>query len=219
MEFFDIDNILFYAWNYPVSYLEFFGLVSGVVAVVLSSLANVWSWPLGIINVTLSFFLFYQVQLYPDMFLQVFFLITNVIGWWRWTHPQKFEEDRKHELKVSSATRKDFVVILIIGFSGTYAFGTLAANLHTLLPELFTEPSAYPFVDSFITVMSIIATYYMIQKKIESWLIWLLVDIVATYIYFVRDIKLYSILYLVFCFIAAFGYWNWIREKRSYQFS
>lgn len=217
MKFFDIENILFYAWNYPVSYLEFFGLVSGIIAVVLSSLANVWSWPLGIINVTLSFFLFYQVQLYPDMFLQVFFFITNVIGWWRWTHPKKFEEDKKHELRVSSATMKDFIIISLIGIAGTLALGFFAKNLHDLFPNIFTAPSAYPFVDSFITVLSIVATYYMIQKKIESWLIWLLVDIVATYIYFIRDIKLYSVLYLAFCFIAAFGYWNWMREKQAYQ--
>src|SRR5688572_10097144 len=101
MSFFDIENIFFTAWNYPVSYLEFFGLISGIIAVLLSAFANVWSWPIGIINVTLSFFLFFQVQLYPDMFLQVFFFVTNVLGWWRWTHPKPFEEDRKHELKVS----------------------------------------------------------------------------------------------------------------------
>jgi nicotinamide mononucleotide transporter len=204
VNFFDINNVFFHAWEYPVSYLEFFGLVSGVVAVVLSSLANVWSWPIGIINVTLSFFLFYQVQLYPDMFLQIFFFVTNVIGWWRWTHPKQFEEDRKHELKVSSCTVKDFAIIGLFGIVGTVAFGLFAKNLHELIPVLFTKPSAFPFVDSFITVMSIVATYYMIQKKIESWLIWLLVDIIATYLYFIRDIKLYGVLYFIFCLIAVF---------------
>jgi nicotinamide mononucleotide transporter len=216
MNFFDIDHVFFHAWGYPVSYLEFFGLVSGIVAVALSSLANVWSWPLGIINVTLSFFLFYQVQLYPDMFLQVFFFITNVMGWWRWTHPRKFEEDRKHELKVSSCTPKDLMIIVVVGVVGTAGFGLFAGNLHELIPQLFTQPSAFPFVDSFITVMSIIATYYMIQKKIESWLIWLLIDVIATYLYYVRDIKLYSFLYFIYCLIAIFGYFNWTREKKSY---
>jgi nicotinamide mononucleotide transporter len=216
MNFFDIDHVFFHAWGYPVSYLEFFGLVGGIVAVALSSLANVWSWPLGIINVTLSFFLFYQVQLYPDMFLQVFFFITNVMGWWRWTHPRKFEEDRKHELKVSSCTPKDLMIIVVVGVVGTAGFGLFAGNLHELIPQLFTQPSAFPFVDSFITVMSIIATYYMIQKKIESWLIWLLIDVIATYLYYVRDIKLYSFLYFIYCLIAIFGYFNWTREKKSY---
>jgi nicotinamide mononucleotide transporter len=216
MNFLDIDHVFFHAWGYPVSYLEFFGLVSGIVAVALSSLANVWSWPLGIINVTLSFFLFFQVQLYPDMFLQIFFFITNVMGWWRWTHPKKFEEDRKHELKVSSCTPKDLMIIVATGVVGTAGFGLFAGNLHELMPQLFTQPSAFPFVDSFITVMSIIATYYMIQKKIESWLIWLLIDVIATYLYYVRDIKLYSFLYFIYCLIAIFGYFNWTREKKSY---
>jgi nicotinamide mononucleotide transporter len=216
VNFFDIDKIFFHAWDYPVSYLEFFGLVSGIVAVGLSSLANVWSWPLGIINVTLSFFLFFQVQLYPDMFLQIFFFITNVMGWWRWTHPEKFEEDRKHELKVSSCTPKDLMIIVVVGVIGTAGFGLFAGNLHELIPQLFTQPSAFPYVDSFITVMSIVATYYMIQKKIESWLIWLVIDVIATYLYYVRDIKLYSFLYFIYCLIAIFGYFNWIREKKSY---
>jgi nicotinamide mononucleotide transporter len=217
MDFFDINNIFFNVWGYAVSYLEFFGMVSGIIAVVLSSLANVWSWPIGIINVTLSFFLFFQVQLYPDMFLQIFFFVTNVMGWWRWTHPKPHEEDRKHELRVSYMSRKDVFLVSAIGLAGTFLLGQFAQNLHEFFPTIFTKPSAAPYLDSFITVMSVITTFYMIQKKIECWVIWLLVDIVATYLYFVRDIKLYGVLYLAFCFIAAFALWNWIREYNGYK--
>jgi nicotinamide mononucleotide transporter len=217
MDFFEIDNIFFTAWGYSVSYLEFFGMLSGIVAVVLSSLANIWSWPIGIINVILSFFLFFQVQLYPDMFLQVFFFVTNVIGWWRWANPKPHEEDRKHELRVTFMDRKNLVIVLVSGLVGTFLLGLFAQNLNSLFPNLFTKPSAAPYLDSFITVMSVITTFYMIQKKIECWIIWLLVDIVATYLYFIRDIKFYGVLYLAFCFIAAFALWNWIREYKSYQ--
>jgi nicotinamide mononucleotide transporter len=217
MDFFRIDNIFFTVLDYPVSYLEFFGMVSGVIAVVLSSLANVWSWPIGIINVTLSFFLFFQVQLYPDMFLQIFFFVTNAIGWWRWTHPKAFEEDKKHELRVSFMDKKDIFIVSTTGIAGTFLLGLFAENLHEFFPTLFTKPSAAPYLDSFITVMSVITTFYMIQKKIECWVIWLLVDIVATYLYFSRDIKFYGLLYLAFCFIAAFAIWNWVREYRSYK--
>src|SRR5690606_9701283 len=98
----------------------------------LSARAIVWSWPLGIINVVLFFFLFYQVQLYPDMFLQVFFFVTNLVGWWRWTHPKKFEEDRKRELRVSFMKRKPLIMIVFVGFVGTFLFGTLAENIHEI---------------------------------------------------------------------------------------
>lgn len=214
--FFEIDNVFFTVWNYSVSYLEFFGMISGLVAVSLSALARVSSWPIGIINVVLSFFLFYQVQLYPDMFLQIFFFVTNVIGWWRWTHPKPFEEDKKHELRVSFMSRRELLTVTLLGTAGTLALGVFAENLHELMPRLFTKPSAAPYLDSFITVMSVITTFYMIQKKVESWVIWLLVDILATYLYFIRDIKLYAILYGVYCFIAAFALWNWVREHRNY---
>ena len=217
MSFFDIDNIFFTIWDYPVSYLEFFGLISGVVAVVLSALANVWSWPIGIVNVVLSFFLFFQVQLYPDMFLQVFFFVTNLIGWWRWTHPRPFEEDRKHELKVSWMTRKEIVFVCAAGLMGTLTLGLFAENLHSFFPRVFTKPSAAPYLDSFITAMSVITTFYLIQKKIESWIIWVVVDLIATYLYFSRDIKLYGLLYLVLTLLAVFAVWNWIREYRSYS--
>lgn len=216
MYFFSIENIFFEIWGYPMSYLEFFGTIAGFVAVGLSAKANIWSWPIGIINVVLFFFLFYQVQLYPDMFLQAFFFVTNLIGWWRWSHPKPEEEDRKKELKVSFMKPAQFLTVGVVGIVGTFLFGTFSENLHELLPSLFSKPSAFPYLDSFVTVMSVVTTFFMIQKKIESWIIWIAVDAIATYMYFVKGIKFVSLQYFIFCFIAAYGLWNWIREYRSY---
>ncbi len=216
MDFFSIDNTFFTVWNYNVSHLEFYAIISGLLAVWLSGMANVWSWPIGMLNVALYFFLFFQVQLYPDMFLQIFFFVTNAIGWWRWTHPQPGEEDRKRELKVSFMTGKDIFTVFVIGVIGIFTLGFFAGRLHEFIPAIFTKPSAFPYVDSFITVTSIAATFYMIKKKVECWVMWLLIDMVATPLYFIRDIKLTGFLYLIYCFIAAFALWNWVREYRSY---
>ena len=217
MDFFSINKIFFTVWNYPMSYLEFFGTVAGAVAVWLSAKGNVWSWPIGIINVVLFFFLFFQVQLYPDMFLQIFFFITNLMGWWRWTHPQQSEEDRKHELKVSLMSRQWLFIFIAIGLFGTIAMGMLAKNLHAWFPLAFSQPSAFPYADSFVTVMSIVATYLMVQKKVECWAVWLLVDAVACTLYFSKGIKFVGIEYVAFCFIAAFGLWNWWKQYQSYS--
>ena len=214
---FDIDNIFFEALGYPMSYLEFFGTVAGGVAIWLEAKANIWTWPIGIVNVVLFFFLFYQVQLYPDMFLQVFFFVTNVVGWWRWTHPKKFEEDRNRELRVSYLQRRHFWALFSLALLGTTIVGSIAKNIHELLPDMFPKPSAFPFLDSFVLVTSIITTFLMIEKKIESWILWILIDAIATCLYFVKGIKFVSLEWLVFCFIAAYGLWNWIREYRSYQ--
>jgi nicotinamide mononucleotide transporter len=214
--FFDIENIFFSLLGYPMSYLEFFGTIAGFIAVGLSARANVWSWLIGLINVTFFFFLFFQVQLYPDMFLQIFFFVTNVMGWWRWSHPKPFEEDRKHELKVSFMRMKNLVLLIMIGLVGTAIVGNFASRLHDWVPQIFNKPSAFPYLDSFVTVMSIVTTFLMIQKKIESWVIWIIVDVIATYMYFAKGIKFVGIEYLAFCFIAAYGLWNWIREFKSY---
>ena len=217
MSFFDINNIFFTVLDYPMSYVEFFAVISGLIAVGLSAIANIWSWPIGIINVFLSAFFYYQIQLYPDMFLMVFFFVTNLIGWWRWANPKPGEEDKNKELKVSFMKWKQFAVLSVTGFIGTYLVGTLASNLHEWLPYLFNLPSAYPFADSFLLVMSVITTFFMIQKKIECWIIWIVVDIVATYLYFLKGAKFFAVEYLVFTLIAIFALWNWIKEYRSYM--
>src|SRR5688572_31840836 len=118
MHFFDIESIFFTALGYEMSYLEFFGTLAGAIAVWLSAKANVWSWPIGIVNVVLSFFLFYQVQLYPDVFLQLFFFVANLIGWWRWVNPDPGEADRKKELRVSFMTRMQIIVVTAMGLFG-----------------------------------------------------------------------------------------------------
>ncbi len=217
MNLFSHQSIFFTVLGYQMSYLEFFGTLAGAVAVFLSAKANVWSWPIGIINVVLFFFLFYQVQLYPDMFLQVFFFITNLMGWWRWKNPQIEEEDKRHELKISRMLAKSLLLFSGIGLLGTIVFGGLAKNLSSFFPVLFAKPSAFPYADSFVTVMSMVATYLMVQKKVECWLVWILVDIVACYLYFSKEIKFVGIEYVVFCFIAAFGFWNWRKEYRINQ--
>jgi nicotinamide mononucleotide transporter len=200
-----------------MSYLEFFGTVAGAIAVWLSARANIWSWLIGLINVTLFFFLFFQVQLYPDMFLQVFFFVTNLIGWWRWANPRQGEEDKRHELKVSLMSRRWLALFCIFCLLGTIAFGSMAKNLHEYFPSVFNKPSAFPYLDSFVTITSIGATYLMVQKKAECWAVWILTDSIATYLYLAKGIKFVGIEYVAFCFIAAFGLLKWIKDYRTYQ--
>lgn len=112
---------------------------------------------------------------------------------------------------------RQLVIWVLSGVVATLLLGTFASNLHTWFPVMFSQPSAFPYLDSFTTVMSIVGTFLMIEKRVECWYVWLVVDILSTYMYFVKDVKLVGVEYFVFCFIAAFGAWNWTREYRSYQ--
>lgn len=214
MHFFDRDSIFITLLGYPMSYLEFFGTLAGGIAVWLSARGNIWSWSLGLINVTLFFFLFYQVQLYPDMFLQVFFFVTNLAGWWRWTHPKQGEENRRKELKASRMNGNAMMGLTVVTLVGVTGFGLFASNLHELSPSLFPLPSAFPYTDSFVLTSSVMATYLMVQKKVECWAVWILTDAVATYLYFSKGILFVGLEYFVFCLIAAYGLWKWNGEAR-----
>jgi len=158
VSFFNIHSIFFEVLGYSMSYLEFFGALAGAIAVWLSAKGNIWSWPIGIVNVTLLFFLFFQVQLYPDMFLQVFFFVTNLLGWWRWANPKPGEEDKKNELKVSHMRVGQLFLISFAGIAGTLIVGRMAdftigcrvfstgpARFLTLIPLLPSSASSLPF--------------------------------------------------------------------------
>lgn len=195
-----------------MSHIEFWATITGGVAVWLSAKENVWSWIIGLINVTLAFFMFYQIQLYPDMFLQVFFFITNLIGFWQWKFPKKAEANVQNELRISKLTNRQSAILLLSGIVATLVFGTFAKNLHEISPKLFSLPSAFPYMDSFISVISIFATFLLIRKKVEAWWAWLGVDTLATYMYYIKDVKLYALLYFVFCIIALFGAIDWTKK-------
>jgi nicotinamide mononucleotide transporter len=215
LSFFDINNIFFEALGYKMSHLECWATVSGGVAVWLSARENVWSWVIGLLNVVLAFVLFYQIQLYPDMFLQVFFFITNIIGWWQWKFPTIDQANQKNELSISRLSLKEWIWVIVLGIFFTGLMGTFAGNLSNWLPTFFSKPSAFPYLDSFTTVMSILATAMLIRKKVEAWFVWLFVDVISTYMYFIKDVKLYSLLYLIFCFIAVFGTANWVKRYQN----
>lgn len=215
IEFFDIKNIFFTIWGYPMSHLEFWATLTGGYAVWLSAKENVWSWIVGLINVVLAAIMFYQIQLYPDMFLQGFFFVTNVIGFWLWKFPKESEANQKHELKITRLTQKNAFLLIFGGLVATFLMGTFSKNLHEFFPKLFSLPSAFPYMDSFTTVMSIVATFMLMKKKVEAWWMWLAIDLISTYMYFVKDVKLYSVLYAVFCVIATFGAMEWTRKYRK----
>jgi nicotinamide mononucleotide transporter len=212
---FDIKNIFFTAWSYPVSYVEFWATITGAVAVLLSMLENVWSWIIGILNVILAFIMFYQIQLYPDVFLQIFFFVTNIMGFYFWKYPKESLSNAKNELKITVLNINQITLLLVLVIISTALMGTFSKNLNQLFPTLFSLPSAFPYMDSFTTVASIAATFLLMKKKIEAWWLWLIIDVISTYMYFVKGIKIYSVLYLVFCGIALLAALEWRKTYRN----
>jgi len=218
MEFFRIDYIILTFAGYPVSFIELIGTLSGFLCVVYCAKGAVIAWPLGIINSIFFFILFYQVRLYPDMFLQIYYFITSIYGWWRWSNPKTaMETDRCNELKISAMSGFSFLLLFIITLTASAAAGYSISGIHRIFPVIFPEPSSFPYADSFVAVMSITAQVLLSIKKRENWILWIITDITAAVIYFMKGVYLVGIEYVIFGFIASAGLWNWNRIFNNYE--
>jgi nicotinamide mononucleotide transporter len=69
--------------------------------------------------------------------------------------------------------------------------------------------AALPYADAFTTVASLVAQWLMARKKLESWLFWILVDLVAIGIYWSKGLYMTSGLYLAFLIMATIGFLVW----------
>lgn len=206
----DIHYVIITILGYPLSLIELIGTLSGLVSVYLASRANIWTWGTGILNEIAFFVLFYQVSLYSDMLLQVYFFVISVYGWiyWNQNKTQTIEENIQ---RLSNSIRLRYLSILILG---TIALGFLMQDIHTYLPQFFPTPASYPFFDAFTTVASILAIILLASKKIENWVLWIIVDMVAIVLYFLKDIRFVAIEYIIFLILASYGLWSWSKKLK-----
>lgn len=211
MSFFDINNIFFTFLGYSISYLEFTATVFTLLCVGLLALANIFNWVMGMIGVSLFAVLFYQTQLYSDMFLQVFFFMMNAYGLYKWLSDPDFKSQHivTRWAPISQIIR--YVILIVIG---TFLMGLFMANIQNLLPSLFPNAASFPYLDSFVAVMSIGATFWQIKKKINQWLLWIILDVVAIIIYYIKNIPFVSLLYVIFLVISIKGLFNWIKLQQ-----
>jgi len=209
MNFFDIQNTAFEILNYKISYIEFVGTLFGFISVYLATRANVWTWSAGVINIVCLFVLFYQVQLYPDMFLQIYYLGITIIGWLNW--------DKTHKaLPISNFKQaKSYFILLSVIAVLVAIFGELFANIDVYFPKVFPQKSAFPYLDTFVMIASIIATYLLAQKNSFNWVMWIVIDIVCVYLYVQKGVYFLSIEYGVFVILAIYGYINWSNQLKT----
>ncbi|WP_426669407.1 nicotinamide riboside transporter PnuC [Mucilaginibacter sp. McL0603] len=205
MHFFEITQTAFTIIGYPISYIELIGTVFGLISVYFASKANILTWSTGIVNEIFLFLLFFQVHLYADMFLQVYFFVVTIYGWYNWN---TIRVENKIAVVNVKARRLTAAVIIV----GSIVIGFLIKNIHTYLPNYFKIAAAYPFTDSFVMVLSIVATVLLAKKKIENWHLWILVDAVCVILYFKKGVYFLSLEYLIFLGLASYGLYNWKKQ-------
>ncbi len=215
LELLDINRILITVFGYPLSYIECAGTIFTIWCVWLTTRAKVLSWPVGIIGTVLFGILFYQIQLYSDLFEQIYFLISGFMGWWIWLHPKGIDWNPGKELRITKNSRRENVLYLAIIVVGTACLTFVVMHLHLWLPKYFQEPASLPLLDAFTTVLSFVAQWLLVRKRLESWILWIVVDVIAVGLYWFKGVKFISLEYLLFCFLAVLGLWRWIQQYKA----
>lgn len=189
--------------DYKLSYLEFFATLFGLASVILATQKNGLTWPIGLVNIVLSFFLFHKFQLYADMLLQVFYLVLSISGWIYWS---KAETEKKIETPFNF---KKILIGLGLVIVLTFSIAYLQIQLPTLLPDFFKKAPSYPFWDALIVSLSIYGTFLLARQIRENWLVWLVVNSLASTLYAIKEMYFTSILYVLFFILAYVGWRNW----------
>ena len=184
--------------------LELVAVVLTLVAVYLTARQIIWCWPLAMVSVTLYAFVFYDARLYADMGLQGLYFGLAVYGWWAWL---RGGEDHG-ALEVSLTSKRARVVLAGVA--------TLAGLLLGQTLTRFTNASL-PFMDSMLTSFSIAAQWMQTRKLLESWLVWIAVDVFYVGMFVYKELDLTAGLYAVFLALAAMGFREWRRSMRGGQ--
>lgn len=204
---FNIDTIFFEALGYRMSLLELLATLTGLAAVWLAARSNILTWLFALVNAILFFILFYQVNLYSAMALQVFFFCNALYGWYNW---RKSENGDKKP--VTMLIHKQRVIWLAVIILGAFALGTVMTRIHIWLPDLFPERASFVYTDAMIAVMSIVASLLLAKLKLENWILWILVNLMSVAMYTMKGVMLVSIQYVILLVMATYGFVEWKRK-------
>lgn len=206
-----IDSTFFTVIGYPMSYIEFVGTVLYLLSVWLIARRHVLTWPVGIVSVLLYMALFYQIRLYSDTVEQVYYLGASAYGWWYWS---RSEPERRTIADVGFSPGRTVMVWLVATAVLSLALGAAMSRVHVWWPSVFPEAASYPYIDALTTVMSLAAMWLMARKHIESWIYWICVDVIAIWLYYVKDVRFVSLLYVVLLALAVRGLIDWGRARQ-----
>jgi len=178
--------------------VEILGFVTGALCVWLLARENIWNWPIGIANNIFYVAVFLKSGLYGDAGLQVVYIVLAAYGWWIWAFPAGVGA----ELPVAKTSLRQWTWLI------------LATVLATFLLRAFLAawtPSTVPAWDGLTTALSLAATWGQCKKLVESWWLWIAVDIVYIPLYVYKGLRLTAVLYFVFMLLCIAGLRSWNR--------
>ncbi len=186
--------------------IELIAVFFGIVNVYLLTRQNIWAWPAGIIMTSIYVYIFFSSRLYSDFILNIIYVLLNLYGWWYWSQKDKSLSPKEDgELPVTHLTHTQIAL-----WCGLIVVGT---GIWGYLMDTRTDAD-FAYFDAFTTVASLVAQYLLARKKLENWIIWIVVDLVAINIYYLKELYFTSVLYGIFLALCILGLIEWKRSMK-----
>jgi nicotinamide mononucleotide transporter len=185
-----MSSTLFIAWGYEVSILEFTAAVASFIGVYLGTTGKRITWPWWVLSSGLYGVFFYQVDLFASAMLQIIFIAAAIYGWFGWAPTGAVPGN----ISIRNRIRIGVGTIVSVAF---------------LSPLLANIGAAATWTDAFILIGSLVAQLLMIYEKYETWVLWLIVNVVATVQYLSLGYWFTALLYGVFAIVAILGWKRW----------
>ena len=185
-------------------WIEIFGVITGIVYVILEVKQNRLLWPLGIATSAAYVYIFYTGKFYADMGLQLYYVLIGIYGWYFWSRGGASRV--RGELPVVRITRQQFLWLTLF-FAATWS------GIYFVL-ERYTD-STVPVGDSFTTALAVVATWMLTRKIIEQWFLWILANVVSIGLYIYKGLYPTVILYAVYAGMAVYGFMEWKRSMEN----
>ena len=185
-----------------LSIIEIIGTILGFAAVILMIKEHIWCWPVGIANAILYSLMFYQAKLYSDTILHIVYIILFLYGWYEWLYGGK----NKTELKIRKTKRIEYIISFFFACLGIFSLGYYFDN---------KTDADFAYLDATTTILSFIAQWMLAKKLLENWILWFIIDILASIIYLYKGLYFTSALFFTYLVLATIGYLKWKKEYKG----
>lgn len=185
-----------------MSPLEIAGSILGLANIVLLIRRSVWNFPVAMAMVTCIGLVLFEARLYAETGLQAFFFAVNAWGWWLWSRAGGEAE----AVPVGWMTWR-----ARIGWGAATAAISVALGLGL---ARWTD-AVLPVADSAVAGMSVAAQLLLSLRRVENWVLWIVVDIVSVALYVNRELHLLAALYTAFLVLSVVGLRAWARAART----
>ena len=181
------------------SWWEVPAVILAILYLVLAARENIWCWGAAFVSTAIYIYVFFDVNLFLESALQIYYLGMAVYGWYQWRQPT----DQSATLPISTWSLKKHVVVIAVT-------GAVVVTSGYLLHKNTT--AALPYVDAFTTWYAVVTTYMVTRKILENWGYWFVIDSVSVYLYYSRGLYLTALLFIAYLVIIVFGYLKWKKE-------